>query len=57
MTTQNLWDAEKTFIRGKFIAIQSYHNSNTILPQETRKPSNRQPKFKPKATGERKERK
>ena len=24
MTTQNLWDAEKAFLRGKFIAIQSY---------------------------------
>ena len=24
MTTQNLWDAGKTFLRGKFIAIQSY---------------------------------
>ena len=29
--------------------------SNTILPQETRKTSNRQPKFTPKATGERRE--
>ena len=25
--------------------------SNTILPQETRKPLNRQPNFTPKATG------
>ena len=24
MTTQNLWDATKAFLRGKFIAIQSY---------------------------------
>ena len=23
-TTQNLWDAEKAVLRGKFIAIQSY---------------------------------
>ena len=23
-TTQNLWDAAKTVLRGKFIAIQSY---------------------------------
>ena len=23
-TTQNLWDAAKAFLRGKFIAIQSY---------------------------------
>ena len=25
MTTQNLWDAAKAALRGKFIAIQSYH--------------------------------
>ena len=24
MTTQNLWDAEKAVLRGKFIAVQSY---------------------------------
>ena len=24
MTTQNLWDAKKAVLRGKFIAIQSY---------------------------------
>ena len=24
MTAQNLWDAEKAVLRGKFIAIQSY---------------------------------
>ena len=24
VTTQNLWDAAKTVLRGKFIAIQSY---------------------------------
>ena len=24
LTTQNLWDAAKTVLRGKFIAIQSY---------------------------------
>ena len=24
MTTQNLWDAAKAVLRGKFIAIQSY---------------------------------
>ena len=24
MTTQNLWDAVKTVLRGKFIVIQSY---------------------------------
>ena len=33
MTTQNLWDAAKAVLRGKFY-------SNTILPQETRKTSN-----------------
>ena len=42
MTTQNLWDAAKAVLRGKFIAI---------LPQETRKTSNRQPNFTPKTTG------
>ena len=26
MTTQNLWDAAKGVLRGKFIAIQSYLN-------------------------------
>ena len=25
MTTQNLWDAAKAVLRGKFIAIQPYH--------------------------------
>ena len=35
-TTQNLWDAAKAIPRGTFIAI---------LPQETRKTSNRQPNF------------
>ena len=46
MTTQNLWDAAKAVLRGKFY-------SNTILPQETRKTSNRQPNVTPKATGKR----
>ena len=41
MTTQNLWDAAKA----------------VILPQETRKTSNRQPKFTPKATGKRRTKK
>ena len=27
-TTQNLWDAAKTVLRGKFIAIQSYLKEN-----------------------------
>ena len=26
MMTQNLWDAEKAILKGKFTAIQSYHN-------------------------------
>ena len=42
--TQNLWDAAKTVLRGKFMAIQSYL-------KETRKTSNRQPNFTPKITG------
>ena len=31
--------------------------SNTVLPQETRKTSNRQPNFTPKATGKRRRKK
>ena len=46
MTTQNLWDAAKVVLRGKFIAIQSY-----LTKQE--KTSNRQPSFMPKTTGKR----
>ena len=42
--TQNLWDAAKTVLRGKFIAIQSYL-------KKTRKTSNRQPNFTPTTTG------
>ena len=45
-TTQNLWDAAKAVLRGKF--------SNTILPQEIRKTLNRQPNFTPKTTGKKK---
>ena len=30
MTTQNLWDAEKAVLRGKFIAIQSYLKKEEI---------------------------
>ena len=41
MTTQNIWDAVKAVY------------SKTILPQETRKTSNRQPNFTPKTTGKR----
>ena len=42
MTTQNLWDLS---------SCKREVYSNTILPQETRKTSNRQPNFTPKATG------
>ena len=41
-TNQNLWNAAKAVLRGKFIA-------NTSLPQKTRKISNKQP-LPPKAT-------
>ena len=43
MTTQNLWDAAKAILRGKFIAIQSY----------LKKQQNRQLNFTPKTTGKR----
>ena len=43
MTTQNLWCSKSSSKREVY--------SNTILPQETRKTSNRQPNFTPKATG------
>ena len=45
-TTQNLCDAAKVVLRGKFIAIQSY-----LKKQE--KTLNRQPNFTPKTTGKR----
>ena len=41
---QNLWDEARTVLRGKFIAIQSYLIN---------KKKNRQPKFIPKTTGQR----
>ena len=43
MTTQSLWDAAKAVLRGKY--------SSMLLPQETRKTSNRQPNFIPKTIG------
>ena len=43
---QNLWDAEKAVLREKFYTTTSLH-------QETRKISNKQPNFTPKATRER----
>ena len=45
MATQNLWDAAKALLKR-----EAY--SSTILPQETRKTSNK-PNFTPKATGKR----
>ena len=50
MTTQNLWDAAKAALRGKFIAIQYYL-------KKTRKILNKQPNFTPKATGKRRSKK
>ena len=47
-TTQNLWDAEKAVLRGKFIAIQSY-----LKKQEKHRIEN----FTPKATGKRRRKK
>ena len=44
MTTQNLCDAKKAVLRGKFIAIESY-----LMKQE--KTLNRQSNFIPKTTG------
>ena len=44
-TTQNLRDIAKAVLRVLFCS--------TILPQETRKTSKRQPNFTPKATGKR----
>ena len=46
MTTQNLRDAVKAVLKREVY-------SNTILPQETRKTSNRQPNFTSKTTGKR----
>ena len=43
--TQNLWHAAKAVLREVY--------SNTILPQETRKPLHRQPNVTPKTTGKR----
>ena len=40
-TTQNLWECSKSSPKREVY-------SNTILPQEIRKTSNRQPNFKPK---------
>ena len=45
MTTQNLWDAAKAVLRGKFIAIQSYFSkqeksqTTNLIPKATRERS------------------
>ena len=44
MTIQNLWDAAKAVLKKEVFR-------NTILLQEIRKTSNRQPNFTPKTTG------
>ena len=49
MITKNLWDSAKAVLREVY--------SNTVLPQETRKTSNRQPNFTPKTTGKRRTKK
>ena len=57
-TTQNLWDAAKAVLRGKFIAIQAYLKKQETsrinnLPQETGNISNKQPNLAPKANRDR----
>ena len=49
-TTQSLWNTEKSSSKKEVY-------SNTILSQETRKTSNRQPNFTPKTTGKRRTKK
>ena len=55
MTTQNLWDAAKAVLRGKFIAIQSYLNkqetsqiNNQTLPLKQLEKEKQQQKKPPK---------
>ena len=57
MTTQNLWDAAKAVVRGKFIAIQSYlkkqenHRTDNLmlhLKQLEKKKNNNNNKKSPK---------
>ena len=50
--TQNLWDAAKAVLRGKFIAIQAY-----LKKQETTNISNKQPNLTPKAIRKRRTKK
>ena len=49
MTIQNLWDAAKAVLRGKFIVVQSYLKTQEIL--------NKQPNFTSKATKARRKKK
>ena len=72
-TTQNLWDAAKTVLTGKFIAIQSYlkkkekHRIDNLTlhlkqlgkeeQQQQQKTLNRKPNFAPKTTGKRRTKK
>ena len=59
MTTQNLWDAAKAVLRGKFIAIQSYLKKleknridNLILhPRQLEKEEQQQQQKSPKLKG------
>ena len=48
--TQNLWDAKKSSSKREIYG-------NTILPQEIRTISNREPNFTPKTTGKRRTKK
>ena len=48
---QNLWDAAKAVLEGSWQRREV--DRNIILHQETRKISNKQPNFTPKATRER----
>ena len=52
-TTENLWDAPKAFLRGKFIAIQSYLKKKKKKKKKKEKKSNRQLNFTPKTAGKR----
>ena len=53
MTTQNLWDAPKAVLRGKFIAIQSYLKKQekhqidnlTLHPKQLEKEGKKNPKL------------
>ena len=49
--TMKTWQLETYGMQQK--QSQREVNSNTVLPQETRKTSNRQPNFTPKTTGKR----